>query len=278
MQQVAAPLLGGVPASDVATLCAAAVRAHRRKLDLEYDIPKLATTLEEMLEKQAELSFSLNGGAGAGAPAGAVATPETEPLSWLYGIVIGSIPLPLDEDDWTFLSRGIAEYLDPFIDGEVPAAQYKKRSDGFVTERLRKSWEARQAVFAKAERRAWPYAPEVVLAQYVRHCITKMNANLGWGVHIPGMGRQPVSPLEQERHFKLLGLRLVEAIERDFTPAQRRVGELTAIPANALSEISSTHMKGSYMYANELANALAGANRDGEEARREERLRIWGYA
>ena len=28
----------------------------------------------------------------------------------------------------------------------------------------------------------------------------------------------------------------------------------------------------------ELANALAGANRDGEEARREERLRIWGYA
>ena len=61
-------------------------------------------------------------------------------------------------------------------------------------------------------------------------------------------------------------------------PAQRRVGELTAIPANALSEISSTHMKGSYMYANELANALAGANRDGEEARREERLRIWGYA
>ena len=37
-------------------------------------------------------------------------------------------------------------------------------------------------------------------------------------------------------------------------------------------------MKGSYMYANELANALAAANRDGEEARREERLRIWGYA
>ena len=43
MQQVAAPLLGGVPASDVATLCAAAVRAHRRKLDLEYDIPHHAT-------------------------------------------------------------------------------------------------------------------------------------------------------------------------------------------------------------------------------------------
>ena len=76
----------------------------------------------------------------------------------------------------------------------------------------------------------------------------------------------------------LAEMRRVEAIERDFTPAQRRVGELTAIPANALSEISSTHMKGSYMYANELANALAGANRDGEEARREERLRIWGYA
>ena len=74
------------------------------------------------------------------------------------------------------------------------------------------------------------------------------------------------------------GMDVVEAIERDFTPAQRRVGELTAIPANALSEISSTHMEGSYMYANELANALAGANRDGEEARREERLRIWGYA
>ena len=32
------------------------------------------------------------------------------------------------------------------------------------------------------------------------------------------------------------------------------------------------------MYQTELGNALAQANREGEEARREERLRIWGYA
>lgn len=31
------------------------------------------------------------------------------------------------------------------------------------------------------------------------------------------------------------------------------------------------------MYQNELGNALANANRDGEEARKQERLRIWGY-
>ena len=98
------------------------------------------------------------------------------------------------------------------------------------------------------------------------------------GPETAGHIRQRLAEGTFERNMEVLGLRLVEAIERDFTPAQRRVGELAAIPANALSEISSTHMKGSYMYANELANALAGANRDGEEARREERLRIWGYA
>ena len=42
--------------------------------------------------------------------------------------------------------------------------------------------------------------------------------------------------------------------------------------------VGRVHLSGLVLYQNELGNALANANREGEEARREERLRIWGYA
>ena len=42
--------------------------------------------------------------------------------------------------------------------------------------------------------------------------------------------------------------------------------------------VGRVHLSGLVLYQTELGNALAAANREGEEARREERLRIWGYA
>ena len=53
---------------------------------------------------------------------------------------------------------------------------------------------------------------------------------------------------------------------------------LTCLTAAQLIHVGRVHLSGLSLYQIELANALADANREGEEARREERLRIWGYA
>ena len=50
------------------------------------------------------------------------------------------------------------------------------------------------------------------------------------------------------------------------------------LSAKDLVPIAKQHLKGLFLYHEELGEALATANREGEEARRQERLRIWGYA
>ena len=57
-----------------------------------------------------------------------------------------------------------------------------------------------------------------------------------------------------------------------------RFQSLKQIAASHIAHIASIHLKGVVTYQQELGNALAVANRDGEEARRQERMRIWGYA
>jgi len=49
----------------------------------------------------------------------------TDPRGWLFGVVAGSIELDLPEEMLFFLSRATAQYLDPFIDGDVPPAEYQ---------------------------------------------------------------------------------------------------------------------------------------------------------
>ena len=53
---------------------------------------------------------------------------------------------------------------------------------------------------------------------------------------------------------------------------------LACLTAGHITHVGRVHLSGLVMYQTELGNALANANREGEEARREERLRIWGYA
>ena len=45
----------------------------------------------------------------------------SNPRGWLYGIVMGSIAIPLDEASTRVLITAVADYLDPLIDGNVPA-------------------------------------------------------------------------------------------------------------------------------------------------------------
>lgn len=53
---------------------------------------------------------------------------------------------------------------------------------------------------------------------------------------------------------------------------------INSLTAAQLLPIAREHLTGLFLYHNELGDALAIANREGEEARRQERMRIWGYA
>ena len=53
---------------------------------------------------------------------------------------------------------------------------------------------------------------------------------------------------------------------------------LDCVSTANIAHVGRIHLNGLVAFQTELGNALANANREGEEARREERLRIWGYA
>ena len=75
-----------------------------------------------------------------------------------------------------------------------------------------------------------------------------------------------------------LGEKLVEAIIRDFPESERALGSVSMLTAAQIAHVGQIHLRGCALYQQELQNALAVANREGEDARREERMRIWGYA
>ena len=89
------------------------------------------------------------------------------------------------------------------------------------------------------------------------------------------MDRQPLSAGLQERHVKQLGAALVAAIGRDFAAPHRSIASLP-ITANVVKELAQAHLRACVLYQNELSNALARTNVEGEEARRKERMLIWG--
>ena len=66
-------------------------------------------------------------------------------------------------------------------------------------------------------------------------------------------------------------------VEATPPPAPTLQADTLVTPAE-LVDISRAHLESMFMYHNELGNALANANREGEEARKEERMRIWGYS
>lgn len=123
-----------------------------------------------------------------------------------------------------------------------------------------------------------PVPAPCALVAYAAHAIVKMNSQLGFGRHTPGLGRQPASDHEATRLHAKAGSTIVAAVYRDFEPADRAFGGLVRLTPGSIERISRIHLKGLIGYQSEIGNALAVANRDGEETRREERMRIWGYA
>ena len=83
--------------------------------------------------------------------------------------------------------------------------------------------------------------------------------------------------------MRLLGVALSSALARDFSASELHAAasdpaaELP-ISARELSEVAQAHLEALLLYHCEITEALANASRDGEEARRAERQRIWGFS
>jgi len=119
---------------------------------------------------------------------------------------------------------------------------------------------------------------ELVIGCYIRHAVHKMNMTLAFGQHVPGVGRQSISAMAQQRHTKILAVSVLEAVQRDFNNGNAvKLGELT-LTTDLLENIVTEHLSSIFSAHADLNAALAIANKEGEEARKGERMRIWGYA
>mmetsp|Transcript_39941 Transcript_39941/g.98886 ORF Transcript_39941/g.98886 Transcript_39941/m.98886 type:complete len:650 (-) Transcript_39941:374-2323(-) len=267
MRQLASPgLTTLLSAEDISTLCTAAVVAVREQFDANYSIPVLEKELSERMSQATTVVTRPR--------RNTVPTAEADPLGWLQALIMGEEQVgPLPDEELHFLLTHVSTYLDPFLDGDVPPDQCQERSKGFYYDRLKQDWAATRGDGVEMRIPA-----ELAYAQYVTHCITKLNANHGFGQHVPGLGRTAVPLDEQEKYLKQGVESVLAATERDFAPEQRCIGGLKTLTAGQLLPMARDHLTALFLYHNELGDALATANREGEEARRQERLRIWGYA
>ena len=171
----------------------AAVHAHREKMGAGYALRVIEGRLRDLLGEAPEFAgVSVRSTDGARKP-----SLGSNPRGWLYGVVMGSIAIPLDEASTRVLSTAVADYLDPLIDGNVPAHKYDTWSDGLFIDRLHK---ARESASGAADG-VMDISADLVLACYVRHAVTKMNMNMGFDVHQPGVGRQPLPPSQLDEHY-----------------------------------------------------------------------------
>ena len=187
MGQVIQKLVPKLPEDQTQSLCAAAVRAHRQQMGREYTLDVLERKLRELLSEASKGQKP--------AARRQLAPLVTNPHEWLWGVVLGSTGLELEDDVLTLLSTTIANYLDPFIDGDVPASEYAARSAGLFVERWQRACSEQRGAVADVP-------PDYILAQYLRHAITKLNTNRGFDAHQPGIGRQPLSDAALDQHAK----------------------------------------------------------------------------
>ena len=132
---------------------------------------------------------------------------EAATLAWLVALLTDEAALPLPAAAAQFLGVTLARYLDPFLDGDVPSDKYQERSAGYFSTQLAAAWAASGATGPPT------LASECVVAQYACHCVSKLNACLGFGLHSPGGGRQPISTYARASHVQRVATSVAEAIE-----------------------------------------------------------------
>jgi hypothetical protein len=235
MKPLLAAKLPGVDDTALITLITACIKAFRVGFDRPWAIP----ALEKQLQSSMLGEPLTEADAPPRAPLRAASSLATDPVGYLLGLALGSAELPLSETLRHFLVVTVARYLDPFLDGEVPAAQYNARSAGPFVARLKAAWAESPLNPGEAPLHI---PTECVLGQYTAHAICKMNANFGFGIHTPGLGRQPASEIEVSRYFDQLGKAVVAAICRDFDEPDRQFGvradAATALAAAAAAAVT----------------------------------------
>ncbi len=261
----AEPPLTPPTADELDTLCAAAVAAFRHTFERPWRLPTLEA---ELLRRIAAPSPEPS----AAAPS---TEPDADPVGWLLSLVLGAAELPLRRDDADFLLSVVATYLDPFIDGDVPPEAYASRTDVLFMRRLAEAWAARESGRVGGGDAPMPVSTGCALAAYCAHAITKMNANLCFGPHQPGTGRQPASPGETDRHLRRLASSLLAAMRRDFPDAEAN-GPLATLSEADVVHVGQLHVRAIFEYQAQLGRELLVVNRVGDERRLAERIRIWG--
>ena len=246
MKPLLAARLPSLDETSIVALITACIKAFRVGFDRPWAIQALEKQLAgSMVPSEPEPSLP-----EPTTPLRASTSISSDPVGYLLGLILGAAELPLNAEVRDFLCTAVARYLDPFIDGEVKPGEYLKRSEGSFMSRLKAAW-----VSEYGEASPMPnITPECALAQYTAHAIAKMNANFGFGMHTPGLGRQPASEQEASRYFEQLGKHLVAAIQRDFEEGDRQFGVSADIPpppqqqqAHAHARISQPHPRLSHI-------------------------------
>uniref|UniRef100_A0A7S3AY64 Uncharacterized protein n=1 Tax=Haptolina ericina TaxID=156174 RepID=A0A7S3AY64_9EUKA len=197
-QLCASVLAPALAPADIIALSESAMAAVRNTLDVDYaySTPLLEAQLEQRLNAQRS---AMQQRAQASRRAGTTSIPSvaSDPLGWLRAVVLGSALLELSADANDFLQVQTARYLDPFLDGAVPPAEFTHRSAGFFVDRVRIAWNEQTGGDDPM-----PVPPSLAYAQYLRHAISKLNSLHGFSNHISGLGRQPVSQWERDASLK----------------------------------------------------------------------------
>ncbi|KAL3910483.1 MAG: hypothetical protein SGPRY_009039 [Prymnesium sp.] len=216
MRQVSTPPLSpDLSAEDIGTLCDTAIIAVRECFDASYTLPLLENELAERIQAQ---PAAVTHNPDPLARSSAVPTAEADPLGWLRALVLGAVDLPLGEEERYFLEVNVSTYLDPFMDGNISPEDCLNQSEGLFYDRLQRAW---LAVHGDAEMRI---PGHLAYAQYVTHCVKKLNANHGFGAHMPGLGRTPLADTEQELTLQQMSTAIIQATERDFDRSHRVIG------------------------------------------------------
>lgn len=180
--------------------------------------------------------------------------------------------LSVDLHDW--LQYQMCMLLDPYIDVDVDNEGRQARMTPAMT-----MYETVCDLYQEAfgESMDGVISVEQVLLAYIAHAMHKMNCIHGFVAHMPGMSRQPVSQYAQFRHLKMLGQALLAGVQRDF-PAEQQMLEYTQVTSEMLQLAAEEHVKMLYKEEDERSTELAVANMLGEEARKAERMRLWGIS
>jgi len=189
------------------------------------------------------------------------------PQPWLLALLLQTDKVALPEALEDYICVHISRHLDPYIDGDV-TCEGDERGGSPMLEKL-------QAAYEAAYGREIPAPPELILALYIRHAVSKANATQCFTDLVMGQGRLPCPGEPQRVHCAALGTALEKAVIKDFGAEHSKI---QGVPMGAalIEDISKEHSSKLFFDHQQNSERLAEANKLGEIGRKEEMKRIFG--